>query len=148
MKKLIFSFCIFLSLQASAQMVDLMGGLAVQGAIENQAVQSATQGISAAKRLRILQDIQDIAMQIKTNYFGTYTYVNKNYIQGNPLQDIQWTLGSVTDDLFYIQLNQIDNQLCRYLITQNVSAKNILLNNNKANPSSCTEKNTIRFIFD
>lgn len=148
MKKLLFFLCILFSLQTSAQMVDLMGGLAVQGAITNQATQSASQGISATKRLRILQDIQDIAMQIKTNYFGTYTYVNKTFIQGNPLQDLNWTLGSVSDNLFYIQLNQIDNQLCRYLVMQNVSARDTLVNDGKADPSSCSEKNAIRFIFD
>lgn len=148
MKKLFFSLCVLFSLQTSAQMVDLLGGLAVQGSIGSQAAQSASQGISAAKRLRILQDIQDIAMQVKTNYFGTYTYVNKDFIQGNPLQDLNWALRSVSNNLFYIQLNQVDNQLCRYLVMQNVSAKDTLVNGSKAEPSACSEKNEIRFIFD
>ena len=148
MKKIIFLLYILCSLSVSAQMVDLMGGLAVQGAIAGQSTQSAIQGLSAAQRLKVLQDIQDIVMQVKTNYFGTYTFINKNIIQGNPLNGMNWIIGSVSDDLFYIQLNQIDNQTCRYLITQNVSAKDTLLNNKKANSSLCSDQNIIRFIFD
>ena len=146
-KKLLFLNVLLYFLPIHAQMVDLIGSLGVQGALTNQSSQSVAQGMFAVKRLKVLQDIQDIAMQVKTEYVGYYHSVNKNTIYGNQLSGLNWDLGSIGDNLFYIQLNQIDNQICSYLIHQNISAQSILVNG-QSNTLSCIENNTIKYIFD
>ena len=66
MKK--FIALLFLSFSVQAQMTDVLSGLAIQGTLTNQSLKSVNQGMSSLKKNQILQDIQMVAMDIKTGY--------------------------------------------------------------------------------
>lgn len=144
MNKYLFLLLITLSYTTKAQMTDLLGSLAIQGTMTQQSAQSVNAGISSLNRTQILQDLQQSAMEIKTRYFGNYTKVNKNSVMGHPFPKIDWTAGSVGSSKFFIQLNQIDNSTCNYLNSGNSGALEVQINGS----GTCSDKNTMKFIFD
>ena len=147
MKKILFFSVLFLSISAFAQMVDLLGSLGVQSALTTGDSQSVSMGMSALKKNKILQDIQQTAVQIKTQYIGNYSSVNKGSIFGTPFLGFDWDIGSETGNLFYIQLNHIDNKICSYLNSARTSAIRVEING-QTNDKNCVDNNQIKFIFD
>ena len=147
MKKLLFFIALFVSCSAYSQMIDLMGSLGVQGALTTGEVESVGRGLSALKQNQILGDLTQTAMKIKTQFMGNYHSVQKNSVMGNPFQGLNWDLGSVSDNLFYIQLNQIDERTCGRLLSARVPAFQVELNGITGS-KSCTGNNQIKFIFD
>ena len=111
---------LFISLNVKAQLIDIMGNLSIQGSITQQSVQSVGQGISTLQKIQILQDIQQIAIEIQTGYFGNYQNLSKNSLSQNYLKQINWNIGQKNNG-FYIQLNKINSALCNYLIQNKIS---------------------------
>ena len=64
MRKIIFVISLIFSISSSAQMVDLIGGLSAQGAMDAAAYRSAAQGMSALNRFQMIQNLQQAAMGI------------------------------------------------------------------------------------
>jgi len=145
MKK--FLFLLLFSFPAYAQMTDLMGSLSIQGALTAGDSQMVAQGMSRVKQTRILQDLQQTAMEIKTQYFGNYTSVRKDSLFGNPFQGVNWTVGSDQLNLFYIQLNQIDKNTCSFLLSSGMPTVRVDLNG-QSGDKNCINSNQIKFVFD
>ena len=131
MKKILFFSLLFLCQPSYSQMVDMMGTLGIQGALTVGDTQSVARGLSAMKKNQILQDITQTAMEIKTQFMGNYGSVNKGSVFGSPFGGLSWDLGSISADLFYIQLNQIDSNTCSYLLSSRVPALYIDLNDER-----------------
>lgn len=147
MKKLIFLASLSVCLSAFAQMPDMLGTLAIQGVMTERATQSAVQGLSSSQKLRVFQDIQRIAMEIKTGYLGNYASVSRNSVSGSPLSGIDWSVGPYQSYYFYIQLNQIDNKNCSYLLSRDIGAYSVSVNGQNNN-TMCGSSNTIKWIFE
>ena len=145
MKRLILFSILMISCQAGAQLVDLMGAMGVQGALANQTTQSAVQTLSMARRVQVLQDLQQTAIQIQTGYMGNYTGVTRQSVLGQPFSGLNWSVGSVGRNQFFIQLNQLDNQTCSYLIGQSVGDRSVEVN---GSGNTCSDRNQVRFIFN
>ena len=147
MKKLLFLIMLCISFPSFSQMIDMMGSLGVQGAITTGEVESVGRGLSALKQNQIIGDLTQTAMEIKTQFMGNYSSVQKGSLMGNPFGGLDWNISSISDHLFYIQLNQIDERTCMRLLSARLSAVEIELNGISGS-KSCMDSNQIRFIFD
>ena len=142
MKTLI--FLLLISFSVSAQMPDVLSGLAIQGTLTNQSLKSVNQGMSSLKKNQILQDIQMVAMDIKTRYFGNYQIISNSSVLYPVFQGLIYNIGHDNDSTFFIELYNIDEQTCRYLSNSGISAQSIKINEN----NTCVSDNTLKFIFD
>ena len=141
---ILFLICLF-SLSVQAQMTDLLGSLSLQGTIIQQSTQSVTGGLKAVNKLKILQDIQQVAIEIKTMYMGNYTGITPSSVSGNPFSGMDWNIGSLSSSRFFIQLNKIDSGTCSYLLSAKTGALKTEINSGSVN---CSDQNTMSFIFD
>ena len=91
MKTLI--FLLLISFSVSAQMPDVLSGLAIQGTLTNQSLKSVNQGMSSLKKNQILQDIQMVAMDIKTRYLGNYQIVSNSSVLYPVFQGLIYNIG-------------------------------------------------------
>lgn len=139
---------VFLSISATAQMLDTLSGLAVQGALANQSASSVAQGLSRLKQTQILQDLNRVALEIKISHMNGYTGLNAASVSGRPFEDVSWSVGPDAPNRFYIQLSDLDQATCRYLTTQMISAREIQINGVVGTSNQCVQQNTLRFIFD
>ena len=145
MKKVLFFSLLLFSFSSYSQMVDLMGSLSVQGVITSDSAASTSRGLSIVQKTRLLQDINQAAMEIKTQFFGNYTGVNSQSVSDGLFSGLDYQINSTQDNLFYIQINQLDNQTCKYLISSGIPAQSIRVNNNS---QECSFNNNIKFIFN
>lgn len=146
MKKIIIFCLLFMSFPAFSQMIDVMGSLGVQGSMIRGETQSVGMGLSALRKNKLLQDINQSAIEIKAQYMGNYGSVSKKSLLGYYFNGLNWNIGSY-GDLFYIELNQIDNKTCFYLMSSKISAIRTELNSQPDN-QNCLDVNQIRFVFD
>lgn len=140
-------FLLLISFSVSAQMPDVLSGLAIQGTLTNQSLKSVNQGISSLKKNQILQDIQMVAMDIKTRYLGNYQIVSNSSVLYPVFQGLIYNIGHDNNSTFFIELVDINKDICQFLINSDVSSINIQINGNN-NTSSCISNNTLKFIFD
>lgn len=147
MRKIFLATALFIALPAYSQMIDMMGSLGIQGALTQGEVQSVGRGMASLRRNQILQDLTQTAMEIKTQYMGNYFSASKSSVSGTPFNGLDWDLSSLSSDLFYIQLNQIDERTCSSLLSARVPAVRTEVNG-QSDSHSCTSSNQIRFIFD
>lgn len=145
MKKILFFSLLLFCFSVKAQMVDLMGALGVQGALMNQTTQSVAQGMSMTRRNRILQDLQQAVIEIQTGCLGGYQNVDKNSLSGSVFSGLNWSIGPEGSSGFFIQLNQLDEQTCGYLLNQYTGAVDIDVNHQG---KQCTSQNNMHFIFN
>ena len=80
MRKILFFSLLFLCYPAFSQMVDVMGTLGIQGALTTGETQSVARGLSVMKQNQVLQDLTQTAMEVKTQFMGNYTSVNKSSV--------------------------------------------------------------------
>ena len=140
-------FLLLSSVPAFAQMPDILSGLAIQGILTDQSVKSIKQGLSVVNKNKILQDIQMVAMDIKTRYFGNYQNVNKNSISFSAFQGMNYNIGNYNNSKFFIELLNVDNNVCHSLMNMSVMAVETQINGNN-DKNSCVSNNNIKFIFD
>ena len=145
MRKIIFILSLIISTTSYAQLVDLIGGLSVQGSMDAAAYQSISDGMSALNRMQLIQNLQQAAMEIKTSYFGHYQNVSRSSVSSASFPKISWTVGPQGNNYFYIQFNQINQSDCQYLLSQGTGTIRIEVN---GSGTTCSNNNTIRFIYD
>jgi hypothetical protein len=145
MKK--FLILLFLSFSVQAQMPDVLSGLAIQGALTSQSLKSTNQGMSSLKKNQILQDIQMVAMDIKTRYFGDYQLVSNSSVLYPVFQGLIYNIGHDNNSTFFIELVDINKDMCQFLINSDASSIDVQINGNN-NTSSCISNNTLKFIFN
>ena len=147
MKKIFLMMILFICMPTYAQMVDMMGTLGIQGALTQGEVQSVGRGMSQLRKNQVLQDLTQTAMEIKTQFMGNYYSVSKGSVSGSPFNGLDWDLSSLSSDLFYIQLNQLDKKTCLSLVSARVPAVRKEVNG-QSSSYDCMDSNQIRFIFD
>lgn len=140
-------FLLFISFSVSAQMPDVLSGLAIQGTLTNQSLKSVNQGMSSLKKNQILQDIQMVAMDIKTRYLGNYQIVSNSSVLYPVFQGLIYNIGHDNNSTFFIELVDINKDICQFLINSDVSSIDVQINGNN-DTSSCISNNTLKFIFD
>ncbi len=145
MKKLL--ILLFLSFSVQAQMPDVLSGLVIQGTLTSQSLKSVNQGMSSFKKNQILQDIQMVAMDIKTRYLGDYQIVSNSSVLYPVFQGLIYNIGHDNNSTFFIELVDINKDICQFLINSDASSIDVQINGNN-NTSSCISNNTLKFIFD
>lgn len=145
MKKILIIVCLFFTTSVRAQMVDLLSGLSVQGVLTQQSTQSASRGLSQLQKTQILSGLNQASMEIKTRYLGNYNRVSNNSVSGHYFNGINYQIGSSGSSEFFIQLNQIDESTCSYLISMMRDAEKIFVNGHQN--KTCQKNNSIKFIF-
>ena len=147
MKKVIFISLLLLSFSAASQFVDLMGSLSVQGTITAASSSSAARGISEIRKQKLLESIRQAAMEIRSQFNGNYDGVGPSHLSEGLFTGMDWYVGQEGYDTFFIQLNEIDTPICRFLLSSPTSAKSIEINGNNQ-VSECELKNNMKFIFN
>lgn len=145
MKKLL--ILLFLSFSVQAQMPDVLSGLAIQGTLTSQSLKSVNQGMSSLKKNQILHDIQMVAMDIKTRYFGNYQIVSNSSVLYPVFHGLIYNVGHDNNSTFFIELVDMNKDICQFLIDSDVPSIDVQINGNN-NTSSCISNNTLKFIFD
>lgn len=145
MHKWVCCILLLLSGSVSAQMVDIMSNLAIQGTLTQQSAGAVNSGLSRAKQTQILNDISQTVMEVKmARPNDYYTGISKNSLMTSPFSGLNWNLGSETQNTFFIQLNQLDKSTCSYLTGRSLGAERMLVN---GQPGSCRDQNNLKLIF-
>ena len=145
MKNILFISLLFISYGVSAQFVDLMGAMSVQGAITSGSTNSAARGIYAIRKTKLLESIRQAAMEIRSQFVGNYDGVSPENLSEDLFPEMEWYIGQEGYDSFFIQLNDIDGQSCQFLISSPTSAKSVEINGNS---DRCSDSNNMKFIFN
>lgn len=149
--KIVFGMMIGLMMSAtmvSAQMLDSLSNLAIQGTLTQQSTHRVGQGLSALKQNQILQDLAQTVTQIRINHMNGYTGLNTASVSGQPFKDISWSVGPHGTNQFYIQLEEMNMPTCRKLVSGMTEAREIQINNKVGTARNCQSVNTLTFIFD
>ncbi len=135
--------CIF-STNANAQMAETMGVLAIDGALSTGGYQAVGQGMNALNKMRVQQDLAQLAMDIQTTYFGNYRNLSKAGLNFGSLPDSDWDVGAEGGG-FYIMLKNLDSATCYSAkLGKWGGAKRIDVNNG----GDCNgNANTVKLIF-
>ena len=145
MKKYIFFIFLLFSFSVRTQFSDLMGSLSVQGSIMAASTNSTARGIYVVRKTKLLESIRQAAMEIRSQFAGNYSGIGPENLSKDLFSGIEWYIGQEGYDSFFIQLNNIDNQSCQFLISAPTSAKTIEINGNF---QECLDSNDMKFIFN
>lgn len=145
MKNILFISLLLFSFGTSAQFADLMGAMSVQGAITAGSTNSAARGIYAVRKTKLLENIRLAAMEIRSQFVGNYDGVGPSNLSEDLFPEMEWYIGQEGSNAFFIQLNDIDGQSCRFLISSPTTAKSIEINENS---KECSDSNNMKFIFN
>ena len=126
-----------------AQMAEMLGGLAIQGALTTQGVKSAAQGMNELRKTQIIQEINQVVVEIQIGFFSGYQNVKKSSVSPNLLKGMDWDVWG-DQKTFTLQMKEIEQGLCQRLMTS-VSAQEIWINGQQI--KNCDDQNTIKFIF-
>lgn len=141
MKKYLTCLGCFVALSASAQMIDALGSLGVQGAIIQSDAQSMKLGSALVQENQIIQKLTQLSTEIRLNYAGQYQHIDKARL------DTKWDVGSIGSGQFYIVVPDISRLTCRRLAESRIDAQRVI-NDVNDNANNCSDINRIKFIFD
>lgn len=133
---------------ASAQMLDLLGGSAIGGAMIKGSASSVSQGMNALKYTQLLQALSQNAQIIRINHMGQYNRVGRNDISGNPFHPYHFSIGSEGSARFYIELSGVDANTCKRLVSERLGQVSVVVNGQGASASSCSSASKIKFVFN
>jgi len=145
MKKYIFFIFLLFSFSVRAQFSDLMGSLSVQGSIMAASTNSTARGIYVVRKTKLLESIRQAVMEIRSQFAGNYSGIGPENLSKDLFSGMEWYIGQIGYDSFFIQLNNIDNQSCQFLISAPTSTKVIEINGNF---QECSDSNDMKFIFN
>ena len=128
------------SLSASAQMIDLMGSMAVDGMMNAQAAKGYNTANLQIKKNKIAQELQIKNIEIQTLMMTNPKNVSREtfFVAGYPA-----SAQSESNGDFSITLKNVEKGLCQGLGGQFAGAKKIEINKNNA----CSDKNIIKFYY-
>lgn len=111
-KYLLILTAIFLCGNANAQMADVLGSMAVDGALTQGSYQGVGQMRQALGRVQFQQDLAMLNTQIQTMFMGNYTGLSKDILNFEGLQGVTWNVGPAAGGQYYIELDNLDGQTC------------------------------------
>ena len=137
---ILFLFILISSFSASAQMIDLMGSLAVDGVMNAQAVKSYGTANLQIKKNKLARDLQIKNMEIQTLILN-----NPQNVSRETFLVAGYSASAQTENTggFSITVKGVEKVLCRGLETQFAGAKKIRINQNNI----CSDKNNIKFYY-
>lgn len=123
------------SLSVSAQMIDLMGSMAVDGMMTAQSVKGYNTANLQLKKNKIAQELQIKNIEIQTLMLSNPQNVSREtfFVAGYP------ATAKMEKNGFSITLNRVEEKLCNGFDNHFVGAKNVEKNN-------CS-KNTVKFYY-
>lgn len=134
---------VMFSYSANAQMNDMLGVLAIDGALTSSEAQGVGQMQRALSAVQVQQGLAELNMEIQTKYMGNYGGLTKSGLSFGGFDGLEWNVGSVSGSEYYIELSGADSALC-YQIKLNGGAKRSVVNNG----SDCQgANNTIRLFY-
>ena len=138
---MIFLLLIFgISYSASAQMIDLMGNLTINGMMTTQATKGYSTANLQLKKNKLSEELQIKNMEIQTLMLSNPQNVSREtfFISGYSAS------AQIEDrDGFSITLNGIEKELCQRIENQFAGSKKIKKNQNNI----CFDKNNIKFYY-
>ena len=96
---------------AHAQMADVLGSMAVDGALTQGSYQGVGQMQQALGRMQFQQDLAMLNTQIQTTFMGNYDGISKDLLNFEGLRGVSWNVGPVNGG-YYIEFNNLDGQTC------------------------------------
>ncbi|MBP5160549.1 MAG: hypothetical protein ILP11_00640 [Alphaproteobacteria bacterium] len=138
------------ALPAQAQMTDVLGSMAVQGAMTRSSAQSVSSGTSKAAAISTLQTLQMIILDIRSQYWGQYKGLSEN------LSDSGLTgTARATDNghAFEITLPNVSAQACQFILSGRLDGlKRGKLNGKSFSPQTpptkdCKSQNKLQLIL-
>lgn len=147
--KIIVTLICGFSFSVSAQMLDLIGSGAIGGAMTKGSVASVNQGMKMLKYTQLTQSLIQNAHMIRIHHMGQYNKVGQVDISEGSLKRYNATAG-VADipNHFFIEIYQVEKDLCKRLVDGSVGAKRVEVNNAGNNIGACSEKSKIKFTFE
>ena len=123
------------SLSVSAQMIDLMGSMAVDGMMTAQSVKGYNAASLQLKKNKIAQELQIKNIEIQTLMLSNPQNVSREtfFVAGYP------ATAKLENNGFSITLNRVEEKLCNSFDDHFSSAKNVEKNN-------CS-KNIVKFYY-
>lgn len=128
------------SLSVSAQMIDLMGSLAIDGMMNAQAAKGYSAANLQIKKNKIAQELQIKNMEIQTLMITNPQNVSRETfsVAGYPA-----FARSESNGEFSITLKNVEKRLCQGFGGQFAGAKKIEINKD----NTCSDKNIIKFYY-
>lgn len=130
---------------AQAQLIDMMSNIAIQGQLSAQSAGQAKTALSMMQQNELLNKMNMMIVEIQTSKFGRYAGLSRASTQIS-LAPLDWNIGSVQSDSFFIELKNLDESTCYRFTNAFSNAKSILVNNRES--TSCGQMNTVKFIFN
>ncbi len=134
----------FIGAYVSAQMLDTMSAMAVDGAITAKGMKDISTGLNMMQQNEIVGRINLLAMDVKTK--GDYNKINKTQFDKDYFGKYDWTIGAINDNQFFIELKNVDKDSCNKFIKAIKDA--VIIKVNSLNKKDCVDKNNIQFIFN
>lgn len=134
---------------AYAQMTDVMGAMAVQGAMTRNSVQSISAVNNKMSAISTLQNLQMLILDIRSQYWGNYKGLSE------PLSGGLTGTVKATDNgqAFEITLPDVSNQACQFVLSGQLDGlKRGVLNGKTFSPQTpptqnCKDKNKLQLIL-
>lgn len=151
MKKIFIICCVMMGLAcgAEAQLLDTIAAGGVGAAGTQASVKSVRQGLSMMQQNKIIQNLNMMIMDIKMNSLRGYEGLSKNDYQGStPFGRLDWDIGSVGNEAFFIEIRGMDAGTCRRLLDSVRDYQSVTLNNKDLKNTACSDNNKIKWIFE
>ncbi|MBR4932401.1 MAG: hypothetical protein IKZ02_05175 [Alphaproteobacteria bacterium] len=139
-----FIFTFFVIGVGNAQMIDVLSNMAIQGQMTGQSAGQISTAFSMIQQNQIVNQMSMIIMNAKMN--SNYTSLNKKHFSDINLSQIDWNIGPYSTTSFFIELKNIDKNLCLKLLQSFNYSKKVYINGIET--KSCSVKNNVKFIFD
>lgn len=128
-----------------AQLIDVMSNLAIQGQMAGQSAGQTKTALSMFRQNEIINQMNLMIADIQSRMNKNYTYLSRQQILF-PLRNIDWDIGPVGTNQFFIELQNIDKSSCNRFVMSFLNAEEITINGFLTR--TCEDVNDIKFIFD
>lgn len=112
---LVLLFLLSFNLQVQAQMNDLLGDLAIQGQIAAQGVSNYNIANLMSKKNNLAQEIQIQLIDLQTKKYNKNENVSRETLN-SPILKKYNTIIKKDKNLFYFELHNVEENLCKSLI--------------------------------
>ena len=102
----------FASSVASAQMIDTIGALGIQGELSAGSYRGIGQMQDALGRINFQQDLSTLLLDVQTHFMGRYDSLSRDTFEFSGFQGINWNIGSDAPNSFYLEFNNLDIATC------------------------------------
>ena len=136
--------CLF-TLSVKAQLVDMIAGSAIQGQIAAQSASGLKTAMNAVQQNKLISQLNLLIADIRMRTMGNYSNLNKSNYHHH-LRAIDWNIGSINNNQFFIELKNIDKSSCNRLV--NAFNDVVTVKINSFVKKDCDDLNSIQLIFE